>query len=133
MRIYTVHLRRTADPLFTPDLGAAFVREGFNWAAFFFTWLWALSCRLWLVAGILLAADLALYFALDYAGVDASGQFWITVAWHVIVGFVAEDLRRWTLRLRGYALAEIVSGRDLSDAERRFFEHHPAMAKPAWR
>jgi hypothetical protein len=133
MRIYTVHLRRTADPLFTPDLGAAFVREGFNWAAFFFTWLWALACRLWIVAGGLLVADLAVYFALERVGFDPSGQFWLTLAWHLIVGFVAEDLRRWTLRLRGYALAEIVSGRDVSDAERRFFEHHPAMAKPAWR
>jgi len=133
MRIYTVHLRRAADPLFTPDLGAAFVREGFNWAAFLFTWLWALVCGLWIVAAILFAADLVLALALDWIGLDSSSFAWMTLAWHAIVGFAAEDLRRWTLRLRGYALAEIVSGRDLSDAERRFFEQHPAMAKPAWR
>jgi len=133
MRIYSVHLRRTADPLFTPDLGAAFVREGFNGAAFVFTWLWALVCGLWIVAAILLAADLVIVLALEWIGLDSSSILCVTLAWRAIVGFAAEDLRRWTLRLRGYALAEIVSGRDLSDAERRFFEHHPAMAKPAWR
>jgi hypothetical protein len=133
MRMYTVHLRRTADPLFTPDLDAVLVHEGFNWAAFLFTWLWALACGLWIVAAILLAADVVLALALAWIGLDGASVFWIMLAWHAVVGIVAEDLRRWTLRLRGYALADIVAGDDLGAAERRFFEHHPAMAKPAWR
>jgi hypothetical protein len=133
MRIYTVHLKRTADPLFTPDLGAEFVREGFNWPAFFFTGIWALVCGLWIVAAILLAGDLGLALLFELVDLDSNSQLWATLGWHVIVGFVAEDLRRWTLRLRGYALAEIVAGESLAAAERRFFEHHPAMAKPAWR
>lgn len=133
MRIYTVFLKRTADPLFTPDLGAQFVREGFNWAAFLFTWLWALACGLWIVAAILFAGDLAIALLFELIDLDTRSQFWATIGWHLVVGFAAEDLRRWTLHLRGYALAEIVAGESLAAAERRFFEHHPAMAKPAWR
>jgi hypothetical protein len=133
MRIYTVHLRRTADPLFTPDLGAQFVREGFNWAAFFFTWIWALTCGLWIVAAILFAGDLCLALLFEAVDLDSMSQLWATLGWHVIVGFAAEDLRRWTLRLRGYALAEIVAAETVAAAERRFFDHHPAMATPAWR
>ncbi len=133
MRIYTVYLKKTADPLFTPDLGAEFVREGFNWAAFFFTWIWALACGLWIAAAILLAGDLAIALAFELIDLDAKSQLWATLAWHLIVGFIAEDLRRWRLRLRGYAVAEIVAGESLAAAERRFFEHHPAMARPAWR
>jgi hypothetical protein len=133
MRIYTVHLKRTADPLFTPDLGAQFVREGFNWAAFVFTWIWALACGLWIVAAILFAGDLGIALLFEAIDLDTKSQFWATLGWHVIVGFAAEDLRRWTLRLRGYALAEIVAAETVAAAERRFFDHHPAMAKPAWR
>lgn len=133
MRIYTVHLKRTADPLFTPDLGAQFVREGFNWAAFVFTWIWALVCGLWIVAAILFAGDLGLALLFELVDLDSMSQLWATLGWHVIVGFAAEDLRRWTLRLRGYALAEIVAAENPAAAERRYFDHHPAMAKPAWR
>src|SRR5262245_5637965 len=133
MRIYTVHLKRAADPLFTPDLGAEFVREGFNWAAFLFTWIWALVCGLWIVAAILFAGDLALALLFELVDLDSKSQFWTTLGWHLIVGYTAEDLRRWTPRLRGYALAEIVAAEGLAAAERRFFERHPAMAKPAWR
>lgn len=133
MRIYTVHWKKTADPLFTPDLGAVLVREGFNWAAFLFTWIWALVCGLWIVAALLFAGDIGLVLLFELVDLDAGSQFWATFGWHIIVGFVAEDLRRWTLHLRGYALAEIVAAENLAAAERRFFEHHPAMAKPAWR
>jgi hypothetical protein len=115
MRIYTVFLRKTADPLFTPDLGAVFVREGFNWAA------------------ILVAGDVAIALIHEAIDLDSASQLWTTLAWHIVVGFIAEDLRRWSLHLSGYALAEIVAAEGLAAAERRFFEHHPAMAQPAWR
>ena len=133
MRVYTVHLRRTADPLFTPDLGAEFVREGFNKLAFVFTWIWALAAGLWIPAAILFAAELALALALDAIGLDARGQLAANIGFHLVVGFTAEDLRRWSLRLRGFALADVVAAESLAAAERRYFEHHPAMAKPAWR
>jgi hypothetical protein len=133
MRIYTVYLKKTDDPLFTPDMSAQFVREGFNWAASAFTWIWALVCGLWIVAAILFAGDLAIALLFELIDLDTKSQFWATLGWHVLVGFAAEDLRRWTLHLRGYALAELVAAEGLAAAERRFFEHHPAMAKPAWR
>ena len=133
MRIYTVYLKKTDDPLFTPDMSAQFVREGFNGAAFAFTWIWALVCGLWIVAAILFAGDLAIALLFELIDLDTKSQFWATLGWHVLVGFAAEDLRRWTLHLRGYVLAELVAAEGLAAAERRFFEHHPAMAKPAWR
>jgi len=133
MRVFTVHLRRTADPLFTPDLGAEFVREGFNKWALLFTWIWALSAGLWIPAAILFAAEIALALALEAVGLDVRGQLVASTGWHVMVGFMAEDLRRWSLRLRGFALADVVAAESLAAAERRYFEHNPAMAKPAWR
>ena len=133
MRLYTVHLRRAADPLFTPDMGAEFVREGFNYLAFVFTWLWALGAGLWIPAVFLFAVDLAFALGLDAIGLDKNGTFAITIGWHVIVGLFAEDIRRFNLKMRGFVMADVVAAENLSAAERRFFEHHPAMAKPAWR
>ena len=133
MRLYTVHLRRGADPLFTPDLGAVFVREGFNWWAFIFTWIWALACGLWIPAAILFAADLVVILGMEAIRLEDGSQWFVTLGFHVIVGFVAEDLRRWHLGMLGYAVADVVAGETESAAERRFFEHHPTMAKPAWR
>ena len=133
MRLYTVHLRRAADPLFTPDMGAEFVREGFNYLAFVFSWLWALGAGLWIPAAALLAVDVVLALGLDLIGLDKNGTMAVTLGWHLIVGFLAEDIRRFNLKMRGFVLADVVAGENLSAAERRFFEHHPAMAKPAWR
>lgn len=44
------------------------VKRGWSWPAFFFTWMWALFKRLWLVAGVTLAAfiPVALLFS-DFA------------------------------------------------------------------
>jgi hypothetical protein len=133
MRFYTVYLRKTADPLFTPDLGVQFVREGFNGAAFLFTWIWALVAGLWVAAAILFAGDVALALVHEWIDLGSLSLLLVTLGWHVVVGFIAEDLRRWSLHLHGYTLAEIVAGESLAAAERRFFEHHPAMATPAWR
>src|SRR5262249_12705749 len=83
MRIYTVFLRKAADPLFTPDLDAVFVREGFNWAAFFFTWIWALVNRLWIAAALLFAGDVAIALAFELVAFDTNSQFWSTLAWHL--------------------------------------------------
>ncbi len=133
MRIYTVHLRRTADPLFTPDRDALFVREGFNFPAFVFTWMWALATGQWIVAAILAAAGVALALIVDAVGLDATSVSIVTLGSQAVVGFIAEDLRRWSLRLRGFALTDVVAAESVTGAERRFFEHHPAMAKAGWR
>ena len=133
MRLYTVHLKRGADPLFTPDRGAVVVREGFNWAAFFFTWIWALFSGLWLAAVLFVAIELALALAVEWLGLEGASAFAIVFAWRLIAGFVANDLRRGALARRGYALADIVAGRTRLAAELRYFEHHPALATPAWR
>ena len=49
--VYTVHMRR---PALDPGTRLRLVKEGFSWPAFFFSFVWALWSRLWLVAAGLL-------------------------------------------------------------------------------
>ncbi len=129
MKFYTVHLGSASDPLFTPDRNAIFVREGFNWTAFVFTWLWALVTRVWLGAVILLSLEILIGAGLTVLGADEDTMFFVVLGWHVIVGFAANDLRRATLSRSGYRENGIVAATDEVAAERRFFAAHPEMAR----
>jgi hypothetical protein len=124
MSVYTVHQppRRGADA-FAEAERFAFVRDGFHWWAFLLTPFWMLRHRLWLVLVIYLVAIAAVDAVLHRLGATA---FVITVVGLLIsllVGFEAGTLRRFTLQRRGWQNLGLVSGDDLEDAERRFFDN----------
>lgn len=124
MRLYTVHMRHpTLDPLRDIRL----VKDGFCWPAFFFSIAWALWNRMWLAAAGLLAAGLLLDAALAFSGADDGTQAVVLIGFAVLVGLIANDLRRWTLFRRGYLDMGAVSGDDQDAAERRFWEHRPQL------
>lgn len=125
MRIYTVHVRTPAERL---DRDVILVREGFNWGAFLFSALWALWTRLWLVALGLFAleavwATLAQEFALD-----PLVQWPISFGLALILGWVANDLRRWTLFRHGYVEVGVVAAKGNEEALQRFFDQHTLLA-----
>jgi len=123
MSVYTVH-----EPPLRPAEASAeperfvFVRDGFAWGAFLLPPLWMLRHRLWLV--------LVLY-GLAIAGIDAvlrsigASMFFVGLVGFVtslLVGLEAGTLRRFTLTRRRWRNVGVVSGDDLEDAERRFFD-----------
>jgi hypothetical protein len=123
MRVYSVHEPpvRGSDPL--PDAERfIFVRDGFYFRAFLFAPLWMVWHRMWLVlAGyvIVLAALETGLVALGAPAVDASIAVLLI---SVLIGLEASTLRRFSLSRRGWRNVGIISGDDLEDAERRFFE-----------
>lgn len=125
MRIYTVHIDPTSAD---DDQGVVLIREGFSWGAALFTVLWALWRGLWGWAAILLAAAVALDFAAAWLGLGAIGVAAIQITFMLLVGFHGNDWRRARLMRRGYLFAGVVSGRDMSAAERRFFDREAALA-----
>ena len=123
MSVYTVH----QPPL---DLGAAatepyrfvFVRDGFSWWAFLLTPLWMLRHRLWLALLIYVVVAAALDAGLRALGASV---FLLVVAGLLIsflVGLEAGTLRRFKLARRHWRNVGVVTGDDLEDAERRFFD-----------
>src|SRR5581483_7531236 len=81
-----------------------FVKEGFSWAAALLTPFWLAANRMWLVlAGYL-------------------GGMVILQAVHVLIGFEADSLKRWTLERNGWRMVGSAVGRNWAECERRFFE-----------
>ena len=125
MRLYTVHVRTPTERL---DRDVVLVREGFNWPAFLFSGLWALWCRLWLVALGLIALELA-WSALAFELVlNPLTQGVISIGLALIIGWLANDLRRWTLFRRGYAEVGVVAANNNDAAMQRFFDQHALLA-----
>jgi hypothetical protein len=123
MSVYTVH---------QPPLGAAdaagdpyrlvFVRDGFSWWAFLLTPLWMLRHRLWLTLAIYLLISAALDVALRGLGASVFTMVIVGVLISLLVGLEAGTLRRFKLARRNWRNVGVVTGDDLEDAERRFFD-----------
>ncbi len=115
MRIYTVHLPPSGDqPLL--------VKEGFCWPAFLFTVLWALWHRMWGTAALLFVVGTALDALVEGLGLAAPAQAAVGLAYLVVVGYLANDLRRRSLWRRGYLEAGVVAGPSREAAELRFLD-----------
>jgi len=120
MRVYTAYERSgPAGP--GSDSDVVLINEGASFFAMVLPVLWPLYHGMWLVVlGQLVVGG----------GLVAAQMFWlqsdlalfvIAAAVMVAMGFQGNDLRRWTLRLKGYAFSGVVAGTDLAEAERRLF------------
>ncbi len=119
MKLYSVHLKEG-------DLESAeLVREGFYVFAFALPLFWMLYHRLWLPA--LVAVMLIAIGILQTAGSSEIVLGAISLGIQLVVALNAADLRRWGLGLRGYDEAATVTGRNVQDAERRFFDEYGAL------
>jgi len=98
-----------------------FIREKFSWPALVFAPLWLLWHALWLgFFGWLLAviAISVVAYVLDLDPTATSLALWLP---SLVVAFEGTELLRRKLLRNGYRDAGIVMGRNLEDAERRFF------------
>ena len=120
---YTVH--EPPEPASVPTEradGIVFVKDGFNWWAFFVAPIWMLANRLWLpfIGYVAVAAALGgIIYALDL------GATWATIVnleLNLIVAFEADSLQRWSLERKGWRMIGTVSGANMRECERRFFE-----------
>ncbi|MEQ8266179.1 MAG: DUF2628 domain-containing protein [Parvibaculum sp.] len=137
MRIYTVHELPGA-PL--DGAGILLVKEGFSFPAFAFSWAWLLWHRLWIALGLWLGLTLCLSFLMEWS-LGPQAAMISSLALQLILGFEANDIRRWTLERKGYRLAGIVGGGSLEEAERAFFakwdrplevDHVAPATAPVW-
>jgi hypothetical protein len=121
MRHYTVHGRSNA----TPDY-IRFVKDGFNWPAFFVPVVWLIVKRQWLWLVLYLLA-LALIGAVVTAGNLTDDVFALVLAaLSLFLGLEANDIYRRSLARRGFSSLGPAAGADLEAAELQFFSSvHP--------
>jgi len=98
-----------------------FVKEGYAWIALVMPILWLLYHGMWLVLAGFVALMVAFQTVFSVSGIGEIVAGPATFVISALFALLANDLRRWTLGLRGYSLIEPVSGRDLEECETRFF------------
>ncbi len=115
MRRYTVHVRPLpSDPAVAGprNAGVTLVPERFSWGALFLGPLWFAAVGAWLPA-LLVAVLWAV----------AGAAFPPAVAAVVLLqGLLGQDLRRWSLRRRGFAMAGVVAARGRDAALTRLLD-----------
>jgi hypothetical protein len=85
---------------------------------------------MWLVFVLTLAVAIAIVVAGDAFGVPELALTTLAFGINVIIGFMGNDLYRWTLRRRGYVDVGPAAGADRDEAELRFFLSLPT-SEPA--
>ncbi|MCP4384478.1 MAG: DUF2628 domain-containing protein [Hyphomicrobiales bacterium] len=113
MAFYTVLAPQDSEP--SGDDEPVFVKDGFNWPALFIPLIWTVYRRLWLVLLLMLAAILAL---LSIGGALGLSVYLLGRLWFALE---ANRLRSWTLERNGHRMIDVIEGRGLEQAERRFF------------
>ena len=125
MTLYTVLLPGTEQPDSDP-MAAVFVKEGFCWPALFFALPWLIFRRLWWVLAGYVVAGAAIVAIGGALGDGFAGPAFVLFAF--LFALEANELRRWTLRRRGYRMAAVVEARGLEEAEIRYFAGREATA-----
>jgi hypothetical protein len=123
MSIYAVYQPplRAADAVADPNR-FVFVRDGFSWWAFLLTPLWMLRHQLWLALAIYLLLSAVLDAALRSLGASLFTMVLAGVLISLLAGLEASTLRRFKLARRHWRNIGVVTGGDLEEAERRFFD-----------
>lgn len=125
LKLYTVHTKPSSDITREKPI---FLREGFNWMAFLFTFLWAFYQRLWRFGLAVFVANLLVVTAVKYGYItDITGGI-VQFGLQVIVGFSANDVLRKKMQKQGYVFQDITSGDSLLRAEQRYFDRLVAQA-----
>jgi hypothetical protein len=100
----------------------AFVKDGFTWSAALFAPLWMIVHRLWWVLLAYVVLGGAVEAAQSLLDFNAGWVTLFAVALNILIGFEASGLRQWELDRKGWHSLGSVSGRNLAECERRFFE-----------
>ena len=100
-----------------------FVEDGFSWGVALFAPLWLAIQQLGLALGAYLLVACAIIAGFYVTGINEAWTGSALVALNVWIGFEASEIKRQTLAAGGWADAGTVSGRNLAECERRFFDN----------
>ena len=121
LRVYTIHRRGPAE--------LELIKEGFCWPAFLFGPLWFAWKHEWLGLAAWLGAALVGGGAAALT-LTEPGQAAVDLGLAALVGFGANDWRRWRLERAGWRLADLVAAANLREAEDRLAVEGRLAAPP---
>lgn len=121
MKIYTVYTKPQDDKTIE---SAVFVPEAFSWNSIIFPWnfAWSIMNRAWILLVVLLVY---FFFSLPESVLGKNAGMYVTAIKLPLLPFLGvwgNDLWRLSLKNRGYRLDTVVSGKNESEAQLRYFE-----------
>ncbi len=123
MIIYTVHEpRHPAQGIEARADTIEFVKEGFTIWGFLFGPLWLLYNRAWLAFLLTLIFMAGLAAVLVQLELKDQAPVIVDILVSLIIGFEGNNILRWSLQRKDYALLGSVAGRNRLECERRFFD-----------
>ena len=84
---------------------------------------------MWWVALCLAIVSVVLNVMIYMLGMDATTGYLLNVGIAILIGLVANDIRRWSLALLGFVDSGVALGDNQDDALARFLDDAPALAK----
>jgi hypothetical protein len=99
-----------------------FVREGFSLLTAYLAPFWLLANRLWLVFAGYLGVVGLLGLAAWLGIIGQNGLSLGVMALHLVIGYEADQLKRWNLDRQGWTELGTVTGRNREECERRFLD-----------
>jgi len=119
---YSVHARSAKlDAIRAEVDGVRFVKEGFSWWGFFFPLPWLLIKGMWEVLVIVILVLVAIGAGSETLYLPDAAVLVLSFGINLIIGFIGNDLYRWTLQRRGLIDIGPASGDTRDEAEMRFF------------
>lgn len=102
------------------------VKEGFCWPAFFFMPFWAFSRRLYLFGLLLFVVSVCVLVAEVLIGAEGFVKESLVslaqIACYGLIGWFANDMRAWFLRLDGFQKQASISAKWPSHAVRQYID-----------
>ena len=120
MRYYTVH---APDDDYDAPEDYLFIKDGFSWPALFVPILWILWHRLWLTLVWYIVFVLVVAWASRLLGDDIATA--VAILGALLFAFEANNMRRLSLEARGWDEVGSSFGKDITEAEARFFAGGP--------
>jgi hypothetical protein len=99
-----------------------FIKDGYSWIAAAWPPIWLLARKLWLPFVGYCAILAAVTASFNAFGMPPWTIALAVVAFHLLIGFEAESVRRSSLDRLGWQVVGTVVGRNLAECERRFFD-----------
>ena len=124
MRFHTIHvpanLAGQERHLGHQVVGLMPVKEGFCWPAFFFSVFWAIWHKMWLVAAGVVLVNLVAHFLIVLAGASQIVSLLVGFGIAILLGYLANDIRRAKMKRNGYFERDVVIAPDIDSAVRRY-------------
>ena len=117
MRIFTVY--ENPNPLSSEVI--VLIKEGFCWPAFFFSFLWAFYEGLWSLAFLFLVLLICGMAFIKMFFINDNLVYLYFILFNFVYAFLVNDFRRMLIYFKGWSSVAIVQGRNLKEAEERFF------------